>query len=118
MRTLAGQNPCFDAAFLRTAANRYHLAWPFGYRHIDLHSIFYARLLELGLHIPTENGLDALSLSTILRYIGLEYRRGRHDPLTNAKLEAEAFSRLIYGKVLLEEYREYEMPRLLAESPD
>ncbi|MDV3278345.1 MAG: 3'-5' exonuclease [Nitrososphaerales archaeon] len=118
VRTLAGQNPWFDAAFLRTAAKRYHLDWPFGYRHVDLHSIFYARFLELGLRIPTENGLDALGLSTILRYTGLERRRRRHNALTNAKLEAEALSRLICGKVLFEEYRKYKIPPPLASSPD
>ena len=113
LRTLAGQNPWFDAAFLREAVNRYHLHWSFGHRHVDLHSIFYARLLQLGRNIPTENGVDALSLATILTHIGMEYHAGRHSALTNAKLEAEALSRLIYGKVLFEEYKEYEVPRFL-----
>jgi DNA polymerase III epsilon subunit-like protein len=113
VRTLAGQNSWFDAAFLKAAANRYNLHWPFGYRQVDLHSVLFATLLQQGIDIPVEEGLDALSLSTAMRFVGLEYGEVRHGALTNARLAAEAFSRLVYGKALLEEYKRYEIPPFL-----
>jgi len=113
VRTLAGQNSWFDAAFLKAAANRYNLHWPFGYRQVDLHSVLFATLLRQGIDIPVEEGLDALGLSAAIRFVGLEYGEGRHSALTNARLAAEAFSRLIYGKALLEEYERYETPLFL-----
>ena len=110
LRTLAGQNSWFDAAFLRAAANRYDVRWPFGYRQIDLHSVLFATLKRQGIDIPVEEGLDALSLSAAMGYVGLEYGGGRHSALDNARLAAEAFSRLIYGKGLLKEYQNHEIP--------
>ena len=110
VRTLAGQNSWFDAAFLRAAADRYCVHWPFGYRQVDLHSVLFATLMRQGIDIPVEEGLDALSLSAAMRFVGLEYGAGRRSALTNARLTAEAFSRLIYGKGLLEEYERYEIP--------
>ena len=111
LRILAGQNPWFDAAFLRESLRRYHLPWLFGYRLVDLHSIFYSRLLLLGKEIPNANGVDSLSLDVILRHVGLEHKAAANSALTNAKLEAEAFSRLIHGKGLLKEYEAYRIPR-------
>lgn len=113
VRTLAGQNSWFDAAFLKAAANRYNVRWPFGYRQVDLHSVLFATLMRQGIDIPVKEGLDALSLSAAMRFVGLEYGEGRHSALTNARLAAEAFSRLIHGKALLEEYKRYEIPPLL-----
>jgi DNA polymerase III epsilon subunit-like protein len=111
--TLAGQNSWFDATFLRAAADRYSVRWPFGYRQVDLHSVLFATLLRQGIDIPVEEGLDALSLSTAMRFVGLQYGEGRHSALTNARLAAEAFSRLIHGKALLKEFERYEIPPFL-----
>jgi hypothetical protein len=36
-----------------------------------------------------------------------------HNGLRGAKIEAEALSRLIYGKNLLEEYKEFKIPQYL-----
>jgi len=109
-RTLAGQNSWFDAAFLKEAARRYGLPWAFGYRQVDLHSVCYARLLRSGDAVPVREHLDALGLGEILHYVGIRYGDGRHTAIENAKLEAEAFSRLIHGRALFDEYREFEVP--------
>ncbi len=110
LRTLAGQNPWFDAAFLKTAVDRFNFPWRFGYRHVDLHSIYFACLANLGRKIPTEKHLDAVSLGFILDSVGLVYGPGRHSSLENAKLEAEAFARLMYGKSLLKEFAMCKIP--------
>ncbi len=110
VRTLAGQNSWFDAAFLKAAAGRYDVRWPFGYRQVDLHSVLLATLMRQSIEFPVEEGLDALSLSAAMRFVGLEYGDGRHSALTNARLTAEAFSRLIYGKALFGEYERHEIP--------
>ncbi len=113
LRTLAGQNPWFDAAFLKAAVDRFNFRWKFGYRHVDLHSIYFARLANLGREIPMQKHLDALSLGNILKGVGLVYGPGRHSSLENAKLEAEAFARLMYGKTLLKEFARCEIPQHL-----
>jgi len=115
-RTLAGQNSWFDAAFLGEAARRYGIPWTFGYRQVDLHSVCYARLLQSGEAVPVEKRLDALGLGAVLRCVGIRYGAGRHSALENAKLEAEAFSRLILGRALFDEYRTFEVPRSLVPS--
>lgn len=109
-RTLAGENPWFDATFLRRALSEYGLAYPFGHRYVDLHSVSYATLLRAKKRAMVSNGVSSLSLDKTLRCMELEPRKGFHDALTDAKLEAEAFSRLIYGKALFKEYSKQNLP--------
>jgi DNA polymerase III epsilon subunit-like protein len=99
---LAGHNVAFDRRFLENACKRCNFAWPFGYRVIDLHSIAYGYCLAKGmLTIPT------LSLDTILNLVGIPPEPKPHIAIQGAKLEAEAFSRLIFHKNLLLEYKQY-----------
>lgn len=110
--TLAGQNPSFDRDFLQATAFRYHLNWPLAHRTVDLHSVCYAHMLRQGIELPQGNKRSNLNLERILAYTGLPARTGPHNGLNDAKLEAEAFSRLFYGKTLLEEYRKHDIPNL------
>jgi DNA polymerase III epsilon subunit-like protein len=112
-RLLAGENPWFDAMFLRTASKRYGIHWPFGHRYVDLHSISLATSLRLNKHLASSNGESDLSLDKTLQNVGLEPRTGVHNALDDAKLEAEALSRLIYGKALLKEFMPYKVPAYL-----
>lgn len=112
-RTLAGENPWFDAMFLRRALSRYGIAWPFGHRYVDLHSISLATLLRVKKRRVLSSGESNLSLDKTLQGVGLEPRKGPHNALDDAKLEAEALSRLIYGKALLREYMKQEVPAYL-----
>jgi DNA polymerase III epsilon subunit-like protein len=97
-KTLAGENPSFDAEFLKAALGRLEIPWAFGYRYVDLHSICYADFLRCGLRVPTKKKLDNISLDVILAHVGLRRRRKYHDALNDAKLETEALSRLIYRR--------------------
>lgn len=106
-KTIAGQNPSFDRDFLAATAHRYHLDWKFAHRTVDLHSVCYSHMIEYGIKPPEDKGHSALNLDRILKYVGLPPREGKHNGLEDAKLEAEAFSRLFYKRVLLPEYRKF-----------
>ena len=104
----AGSNMgSFDALFLQASAQRYEIVWPFGnsgYRTVELHTSGVEHHLRRGLPIPLKEGLSALSTDAIFEYVGLLPEPKPHHALTGAKMEAEAFSRLIYGKNVLPEY--------------
>lgn len=109
-KTIAGENPSFDTGFLEDSAKRYDLNWPFGYRIVDLHTLSYSHYLSRLLQPPTKKNKSDLSLNKTLVYVGLPEEPNPHNALTGAKMEAEAFSRIIYGKNLLKEFEKYEMP--------
>jgi DNA polymerase III epsilon subunit-like protein len=112
-RMLAGENPWFDAAFLHRASSRYGLAWPFGHRLVDLPSVSYSTQLRLKEYAILPKRDSSLSLDKTLKFVGLEPRKTFHNALGDAKLEAEALSRLIYGKPLVDEYSKYRVPSYL-----
>ena len=112
-QTLAGENPSFDRAFLRDSVGRYKLNYRIAYRTIDLHSICYADCIKQGLIPPTKDNRTDLNTDGILMYVGLPKEPKPHNALTGAKMEAEAFSRIIYKKSLLKEFEKYSMPDYL-----
>jgi len=112
-RTLAGENPWFDIAFLRRMSKEYGLAWQFGHRYVDLHSLSYVAHLRSGKLPPPQEGRSSVSLDQTLQFVGLRPRDGVHNALTDAKLEAEAISRLVYSKSLLKEFSQYRVPDYL-----
>jgi len=61
----------------------------------------------------TKNGNSVFGLSNTLRFVGMDDPRNKHNALEDAKLEAEVFSRLVYGKNLIEEFKEFEIPDYL-----
>ncbi len=111
-RTLAGENPSFDRDFLKASCERYNIDWPLSYRTVDLHSLCYAHYLKRGLS-PPEKDKNNLNTDAILKYVGLPSQPKPHHALTGAKMEAEAFSRLMYGKNLLNEFKKYPIPDYL-----
>lgn len=110
-RTIAGQNPSFDRDFLEESAHRYHIDWPLAHRTIDLHSVAYYHMKMRGIEPPLKNNHSGLNLDRILRYVGLPTRNTKHNALEDAKLEAEAFSRLFYSRQLFEEYTQFRVPQ-------
>jgi len=107
---IAGQNPMFDYGFLRATAERFRLHFPFGRRLTDLHSVAYAAMLAAGAEPPLREGASDLTLDRILAFVGLPPEPKPHLAINGAKLEAEAFSRLVYGKGLLAEFAQYPLP--------
>lgn len=106
-KTLAGHNPSFDRDFLNDSFSRAHIGWHFSYRTLDLHSMAYMDATKRGIVIPRKNDRVEFSLDAILKYLGLPEESKPHIGLNGAKYEAEAFSRLLYGKNLLPEFAQY-----------
>ncbi len=111
-RVLAGSNVRFDQGFLQAACRRQQVPYPFGRLTVDLWSVWYARRLVIeGRNVP--HGTISAWTDGILVYCGLPSEPKPHNALAGAKMEAEAFSRLIHGRGLLGEYEGHEVPEYL-----
>lgn len=107
IKIIAGQYIPADIAYLQAACARSGIEYFFPRHFIELHSISYAEHLKKGMPIPMNNTKPSLRLDETLKYLGLPEEPKPHIAINGARLEAEAFSRLIYGKQLLEEYKKY-----------
>lgn len=125
-KTLAGHNiGGLDIPFLLNSFERcgfpkkYSVEEGWGKRIVDLHTLVYSSLFGRLLPIPIRNGQSALNLNYCLKYVGLPKEPMPHNALTGAKMEAEALFRLIFrGRKLMEEFKEYEIPKDLLEYLD
>ncbi len=111
--TFAGQNVFTDLYFLRAAAIRAgHTAWPFAHRVIDIHSLCFEHMIARGVQPPIDpfKHHSALNLDKILIYCGVPEEPRPHNALTGAKCNAEVISRILYGRKLLPEFSQYEIP--------
>lgn len=106
-KTLAGQNPSFDRDFINDSFSRSHIGWHFAYRTLDLQSMAYMDMIKKGITPPRKNDRTDLSSDAIFSYVGIPSEPKPHHGLNGAKYEAEAFSRLLHGKNLLPEFKEY-----------
>lgn len=113
MKNFVCQNPQFDMAFLEIKARKYGLKIPFHYRAFDLHNIAQIRYHDLHKCFLIKDGLSDMGLSNILKFCGMKDNRKFHNALEDAKLTSECFSRLLYGKNLLEEYSKFKIPKEL-----
>lgn len=111
-QTIAGQNVDFDRRFLDAKAKKYGLATQIGKRVVDMHTLAYTRYMQLGLPIPLANDSSNINTDTIFQFVGLKARPGTHSALEDAKLEAETFSRLLFGRNLLVEYKTFAVPKI------
>lgn len=112
-RTFAGQNPSFDRDFLKYAAERAgHTQWPFAHRTIDVHSLCYMHMINRGMQPPVNpiKHHSALNLDAVLNYCGIPAEPEPHNALTGALCHAEVISRLLYGRKLLPEFDEFDIP--------
>ena len=111
-RTLAGQNVSFDRDFLKAAAERAgHTDWQFAYRTIDTHTLCYMHMVTHGTRPPVAHRRSALDLDAVLNYVGIPAEPTPHNALTGALSHAECISRLLYGRKLLPEFTQFEIPR-------
>ncbi len=109
-KTIVGENPSFDRDFLRWTLERYGKQWTLGFRTIDIHTVSTLHRWQRGIAIPHEQGMSMLRLDETLKYVGLPEEPKPHAALAGALREAEAFSRLVYGKQLLKEFAQYPVP--------
>ena len=113
--TLAGNNiSTFDILFLRKLAVKHKLEAHFGHRTVDLHSLCYSCHLKNGIPVPLKDGRTNIDSDYIMCFVGLpEEPKPHKSGLVGAIYEAEAFSRLIYGKPLFQEFEEFKIPKHL-----
>ncbi len=111
-RTLTGQNVSYDRNMLMAAAERAKLNWNLAYRTIDVHSLCWMHMIQVNGVPPVdeEHKRSMLNSKTILAYCGLPPEVDPHNALTGALWHAEVTSRLMYGKKLLPEFEQYEIP--------
>ncbi len=110
-KTLAGQNVSFDRDFLKYASERAgHTEWPFAYRTIDTHTLCYMHYVTHGKQPPVMKNRSALDLDAVLNYCGIPEEPHPHNALTGALSHAEVISRLLYGRKLLPEFSQFEIP--------
>jgi len=119
------QNPQFDIGFIWTKARKYNLEINFHHRAYDLHSMASLKYFQLNKEFLIKEDHGDMSLPNILKFCGIEDERRKvedneiikkgkpHNALEDCRLEAECFSRLLYGKGLFPEYAKFEIPEVL-----
>lgn len=112
-KDLICQNPQFDYAFIKTKSDKYGLNLPFSYRCMDLYTIAHLKYFDINKNFLIKNGHSDFGLSKTLELCGLEDNRKEHNAMEDAKLEAECFSRLVYGKNLIKDYADIPVPEIL-----
>ncbi|MEK6934081.1 MAG: 3'-5' exonuclease [Nanoarchaeota archaeon] len=124
-RILVAHNTPFDYGFLILKAKKYNLEFPFSHRTFDLHVFAVAKYFEINKKLPIEDGKSKMNLSNVIEFCGLKVNRIQlkgnevikegepHDGLKDAKLEAECLSRILYGKNLIQQYKNFPIPDYL-----
>ncbi len=112
-KTIAGQNVDFDINFINESALRCGLNFSVGKRKVDQHSIVYAHMLKRNIRPPLKDGFSFVNSDFIMSYVGLPSEPKPHRAINGARFEAEALSRLLYGKGLFEEFAECTIPDFL-----
>lgn len=112
-RRLAGQNPEFDRGFMEESLRRTQLDFRLNHDWFDLRDACKSMVMYHAVEAPQFNGYESYKLDAILPFVGMPPEPAQHDALNGAKLEAEAFSRLLHGRILFEEYAQYPIPEFL-----
>lgn len=107
----------FDAPFINKKALQCGVRLRLHRRTIDLHSIAYARMQELGKVVPMTEGWSVMDTDFIYPFCGLPKEPLPHNAFSGAKWEAESMSRLIKGKGLLKEFSRFPIPTYLKKAP-
>ena len=125
MKTLLCHLPEFDQGYLRNKSLKYFkrdVFWPDNHRPFDIHSIAQVKFFELnGRFLTKEDNNSNMGLWNILGMCGIKDERrtlhegeitegNPHNALEDAKLTAECFNRLMFGKNLFPEYAKFEIP--------
>lgn len=106
-------NPQFDYGFIWTKANKYGLKVPFYHRTLDISTIALIRYFDIYKKFLIKEDYTDMGLKNILNFVGMEDNRNAHNALEDCELEAECFSRLIYGKNLFSKFSKYKIPEEL-----
>jgi len=117
-------SPQWDIGWICAKASKYGLTTPFHYRAFDLHTIAQTKFHELNKEFLIKENHSVMGLEQVLKFCGLEDNRKQnkegkitegkpHNALEDAKLTAECFLRLVFGKNLFPEFAKFEIPQEL-----
>ena len=112
-KTIAGQNVDFDINFLNESSKRCGLNFTLGRRKVDQHSIVFAHFLKRNIRPPLKDGFSNLNSDHIMYYVGLPAEPKPHRAINGARFEAEALSRLLFGRIMFDEFSTYPIPDYL-----
>jgi DNA polymerase III epsilon subunit-like protein len=125
IRNLVCQSTPFDYGFLWARAKKYGIEFSLPKKTVDLYAIAVLRYYQVNGRLNLEGNQIKMGLPAIAEFCGLKSNRlqmkdgkvikeGKpHNALEDAKLEAECFSRLMYGKNLLKEFEKFQIPNEL-----
>ncbi|MBU2104430.1 MAG: 3'-5' exonuclease [Nanoarchaeota archaeon] len=127
MKNFACHHPQGDIGWLMVRLKKYRLERKFNHKAFDTHSIAQTKFYEINKRflIEEKEKRSNMGLSKILEFCGLPDERlqikdeeiikeGKpHNALEDAKLTAECFSRLMFGKNLFPEFIKFEVPKEL-----
>ncbi|MBP7708428.1 hypothetical protein KA107_01985 [Candidatus Pacearchaeota archaeon] len=111
--TIVGQNAKFDLNFMNEAYSRTGLKSPFGYRVIDLHSMTCGHLISRKEKVPLKNRSSNVNGDFIMQYVGIPAEPRPYNARNSVLYGTEAFSRLMNGTNLLQEFKDYLIPSYL-----
>lgn len=109
-RTIGGHNVQVDIRFLKHAFYVHGIDYKIGSRCIDTYALVYVDHIKKGKLPPMKENRADITSDVAFRYCGLTREPHPHNALTGAKMMAECFSRLIYGKPLLSEFYRFKIP--------
>lgn len=114
-RTIGGHNVQFDIRFLKHYFRVFEINYKIGSRCIDTYALTYENHLKRKVNPPMRDHRADITSDVVFRYCGLDKEPAPHNSLTGVKMMAESMSRLIYGKKLLDEFKDYGIPAYLTE---
>lgn len=109
-QTFLGQNVSFDRDFVKAACERAGYEYPFAHRTIDTHTLAYMHYVTHNKEVPLLKRHSGLNMEAISAYVGIPEEPEPHNALSGALMHAEFASRLLYGKKLLPEFEQYDIP--------
>ncbi|MEN9626691.1 MAG: hypothetical protein RL557_1019 [archaeon] len=116
VRNCICQNPQFDIVFIECKARASGLMRkevPLPHRAFDLHSIASLKYFLVHETFLIRDGKSDMNLTNVLHFCGMNDERNHHNALEDAQLTAECFSRIVFGKKLLETFNGFEIPHYL-----
>jgi len=106
-RNVVGQNVIMDVLFLNKAFIREGVDCKIPYRTLDTHSMICAKLLLNKEKVPTEERKSTLNLDALLNMAGIPDEPEPHNALNGALSAAEVYFRLIEGREVLPEFKDF-----------
>ena len=124
-KTLVAHNTPFDYGFIISKAKKYGLNSPLPRRTLDLHVFAFMKYFEINGKLPIKDGKSKMNLPTVMEFCGMKDKRMKlienevekkgdpHNGLEDAKIEGECLSRILYGKNLINNFKDVPIPDYL-----